>query len=82
MEDDAKDLRVVLNREDFSLLVNGKEVVKPGLRIILSDIGFEVMLREMAKGGGSMLRCARDLPEAERARAFQENWVIVEWMWL
>lgn len=35
---------VSLNEEDFKTLVSGGVVYKPGIRIILSDIGFDRMI--------------------------------------
>jgi hypothetical protein len=40
---------IALNEEDFTRLVNGEAVDKPGCRIILSDIGFPVMEQIIAK---------------------------------
>lgn len=37
------DLRVILSEEDFKELVSGHAVQKPGVGIILSDIGFDRM---------------------------------------
>ncbi len=40
---DNRSHRVVLDSQDFSDLVSGKEVSKDGVKIILSDIGFDEM---------------------------------------
>lgn len=41
--------RIVLGAEDFSALVSGKVVEQDGVKIILSDIGFDEMLRSISK---------------------------------
>jgi hypothetical protein len=43
----ALELRIVLDRDNFRALVNGEVVQKEGAKLILSDIGFEVMLLEV-----------------------------------
>ncbi len=52
------ELRIVLNQEDFSNLVRGQEIVKPGARIILSDIGFAVMWARLADAAGIRPVCS------------------------
>ena len=54
-----KEKRVVLDAQDFRNLVEGQEVKKPGVRIILSDIGLFSMMTAirnrwpMAREGGA-----------------------------
>lgn len=38
-----REIRVVLDEDDFTALVDGKEVAKDGARIILADIGWARM---------------------------------------
>lgn len=41
------EVRVALDLEDFHALVRGQEVQRPGVRIILRDIGWLMMLHEI-----------------------------------
>jgi hypothetical protein len=45
----SQPMRIVLDAEDFFRLVSGQEVEKPGCKIILSDIGFELMTAMIRK---------------------------------
>lgn len=44
---DPPALRIVLDTADFGRLVRGQWVGRPGARIVLADIGFAVMAREL-----------------------------------
>ena len=41
--------RIVLSAEDFRKLISGKEVTQGNVKIILSDIGFDVMFDLLEK---------------------------------
>lgn len=57
IQDDARaELRIRLEHEDFRLLVAGKEVAKPGVRMILADIGFDVMFGEIIRAADNVKR--------------------------
>lgn len=43
------EVRISLDYDDFEALVNGREVVKNGARIILNDIGFPMMWEAIDK---------------------------------
>lgn len=43
VEEPPKEVRVVLVSQEFSDLVCGRPVVRPGVRVILADIGVDVM---------------------------------------
>lgn len=43
VEEPPKEIRVVLVSQEFSDLVCGRPVVRPGVRVILADIGVDVM---------------------------------------
>ena len=42
-------MRIILNYEDFKTLISGGVVEKDGTKIILSDIGYNVMIEEIEK---------------------------------
>jgi hypothetical protein len=48
-------IHVALDEDDFCTLVAGGVVEKPGVRIILSDIGFGVMVKHLSD---TMMRVA------------------------
>ena len=61
-EEPKKEIRLILATKDFEDLVHGRHVTWQGVRVILADIGFDVM------------RKAIDRAETEKAKAFfQKN---------
>jgi hypothetical protein len=61
-EEPKKEIRLILATKDFEDLVHGQHVVWQGVRVILAEIGFDVM------------RKAIDRAETEKAKAFfQKN---------
>lgn len=60
---DADKIHVVLNDADFVTLISGDIVEKPGTRIILSDIGFGVMVKRLSE---AMLESAMKTAQAAK----------------
>lgn len=62
-------MRIVLDRDQFETLINGKTVFIDGceqvddVEINLEDIGFDVMARDIVRATNPIARCQRcDLP--------------------
>jgi hypothetical protein len=47
--DENRNIRIVLNEDDFKTLISGKEVEKDNVKIILSDIGYAKMINIIKK---------------------------------
>lgn len=52
--------RLALDLQDFRALVRGEEVLRPGLRVILRDIGWPLMLDEINNAALEAGRRAKD----------------------
>jgi hypothetical protein len=57
------DRHISLTEDDFVTLISGGVVERPGVRIVLSDIGFAVMVRRLSE---TMFQTAERTTAAER----------------